>query len=93
MSRKIAPTLAERVRTPEFKASVERHRAKLDAEEAGWVVLDPKMHRALLAVARAARAVETAGNGIDGDVWRATWERLARALSRLTPPRRTGGGR
>jgi hypothetical protein len=84
MSRKT--TLAERVQTPEFKASVERHRAKLDAEEAGWVVLDPKTHRALLAVVRAAegvrRYVQDGGyDGLEGPADKA----LFRALARLSP--------
>jgi hypothetical protein len=97
MSRKIAPTLLERIRTPEFKEGVERHTKKLDAEEAGWVVLDPKTYRALRSAARAAEALRREFR----------WDEMApgplarhdvamfRALRRLrpSPPRRAGGGR
>ena len=47
--------LAEAVATPEFAAAVDRQRAKLDAEDAGWVVMEPKRARAMEAVVRAAK--------------------------------------
>jgi hypothetical protein len=85
-------TLEERIRTPEFKARVERHTKKLDAEEAGWVVLDPKTHRALRSVVRAAEGVrrfviEGGYEGMEGPADKA----LFRALDRLSPSKAPRG--
>lgn len=47
--------LEQRLSAPSFRRGVDRATAKLDAEDAGWAVMEPRRARALLAVARAAK--------------------------------------
>jgi hypothetical protein len=83
MSRKIAPTLTWHIQDP------------FASDPAAFREAIPEMVRelrALLAVARAAENMFPPANWTLPTL-RPSEKRLARALSRLTPPRRTGGGR
>ena len=67
--------LAKIVAAPGMKERIERAGAKLDAQDAGWIVLDPKRRRAEQAVIRLAHGIS------EGKVWYP--DKLAAALARL----------
>jgi hypothetical protein len=94
------PTLAERIRTPEFKAAVAVHRARLDAEE-----LAEKAESRASALEEALRGLEWAAHTRNGracpscyglqhgteDVWESGHKKGCR-LAALLAASGTGGG-
>lgn len=78
-------TLKQRLATPGFADGVRRARAKLDAQDEGFVVLRPQHYRALNAVAKAADPVSSPGHPARCNC-HFCWlrrQRLARAIERL----------
>lgn len=89
----MAKTLAERLKEPKVRAEIQRDSAKLTAEEYGWVVMEPKRARALLAVARAAKALDRTMSGPEWqDVLEGRSDPLRRALARLDKVGGSGRG-
>lgn len=82
--------LAKRVSALGFRESVARSRAKLDAEDAGWSVMDLRRARALESVARAADRLRKPPAPCPPIC--PEWDAMFRALSRLERVSKGGKG-